>query len=300
MVFYLDLIGALLGLGAALFFAVSVIFVRKATVTGEPLAVVHASAWVAVLVFLPISLVLYYPNFGLTTESLLAFAGAGIIGTILGRFLYFSGTKRIGASRSEPITRASLLVSTLIGVLILSETATIGHLLGIILLLVGVIIVGYEVESGSKEKIKNFRLSLGFLLPLGSMIFFGFADPLIKVGLSEGTPISVGLTIQFSVSLIVLSIYYSTKRRLPFHPFLAKERKHYILAGLAATMAMGFLFSALSVSRVVVAVPLKSTSPLLVLILSYFYLERLEEITRILIIGSICVVLGAALIGLFM
>lgn len=300
MVFYPDLIGAFLGIGSALFFAISIIFVRKATVTGEPLAAVHASAWISVLVFLPLSVVVYYPDFGVTTESFLAFVGAGILGTILGRFFYFAGTGRIGASRTEPITRASLLVSAVIGLLVLGESATVGHLVGIFLLLVGVVIVGHEVESSRQGGGKSWVPSLDLLLPIGAMVFFGLADPLIKAGLSEGTPIIVGLGIQFGASLIVLSVYYSLKSKLPIHPFLAKERKYYIGAGVSAAMAMGFLFSALSVSRVVVAVPLKSISPLLVLIFSYFYLGKLEKITRMLIIGSIYVVEGAVLIGVFM
>lgn len=300
MILSSDLVGAILGIGSALFFAISILLVRKATVTGEPMTAVLASAWTAGLLFLPTSVIFYYPDFGLTTKSALAFAGVGVLGTIIGRFLYFTGTKKVGASRSEPITRASLLVSTIFSTIVIKESVTVGHLGGIFLILIGVIIVGHEIESRQLNQHSNWKPSLNLLLPLGAMLFFGLADPLIKIGLSEGTHTLVGLTVQYSVALILLSIYSTLKNKSPLHPFQADERKLYFGAGITTTMAMIFLFLALNFSRVVVAVPLKSTSPLLVLLLSYFYLGDLEKITDVLVIGSIFIVVGAALIGLFM
>lgn len=295
-----DLVGAALAVTSAVFFAINILLIREATVTGDPLLGVLTSLWITVFVFLPVSIFVYFPNLGISIESFLAFASAGVLGSILGRACYYTGTKRVGASRSEPITRASLLVSTVYGIIVLGESATLGHLSGIILVAVGVIAVGYEISGGGSETTSRSGASLDLLLPVGAMFFFGVADPLIKTGLNGGAPIPVGMSIMFSTALVVLAGYLLLDGRSPVYPFQAKERVYYVGAGIAATIAMGLQFLALEISRVLVVTPLKSFAPLFVLILSYFYLRRLEKITKLLVFGSILVVCGAVLIGVFM
>ncbi|KXB07545.1 hypothetical protein AKJ54_00140 [candidate division MSBL1 archaeon SCGC-AAA382K21] len=300
MALFPDLVGAVLAIASALFFAINILLIREATVTGNPLLGVITSLWITVFVFLPASIFIYFPNFGISTESFLAFASAGVLGSILGRACYYTGTKRVGASRSEPITRASLLVSTVYGIIVLGESPTLGHITGIILVAVGVIAVGYEISGGRSGVTSGSRRSFDFLLPVGAMFFFGLADPLIKTGLNGGAPIPIGISIMFSTALAVLAGYLLLNGKSPVYSFQAKERIYYIGAGVAVTIAMGLQFLALEISRVVVVTPLKSFAPIFVLLLSYFFLRRLERITKLLILGSIFVVCGAFLIGVFM
>lgn len=227
-----------------------------------------------------------------------AFVVSGLLGNLLGYSFYYKGTKKAGASRAVPISRASLLVATLFALIVMGETLTIPHFFGILVLAFGVMIVGHEIESQDSQE--NWKLKPELLFPLGAMVCFGLSAPIGKIGLSEGTPVVVGLAIKFSTALVVLLGYSVWRKNSVFGPFQTEEKKFYLSAGVGLVLGNVFLFSALRVSRVVVAMPFYSLTPLFVLVFSYFYLKRLEKITKILLLGTIIVVEGGIIIGVFM
>ncbi|KXA88490.1 hypothetical protein AKJ57_06860 [candidate division MSBL1 archaeon SCGC-AAA259A05] len=259
-----DSIAVLLTILASLAFTVNAFLIRKATVIGEPLDAVIVTVGVSALIFLPLSIILHYPRFGLTAKSLFAFAGTGLLGTFAGRICYFSGIRRVGASRTVPISRSDLLVASLIALLILGESITMGHLAGIFILSVGVILVGYEIETGSTKS--GGGISTGLLFPLGAMFLLGLSRPIAKVGLSGGTPVTVGLAIKFSVALVPLVGFFLWSKSSPFHPFKTEQRFFYIAAAFASSIGFGLLYSALDISRIVVVMPFFALTPLFVLL----------------------------------
>lgn len=299
MILNLEMFGALFALSSALLLAVRILLVRKATVKGDPLIALLASVYIVVIIYLPLTFFFYYPTFGLSTKSFCAFTLAGVFVFIALGF-YYSATDKIGASRSDPIKNASLLITTIIALVFLKESVSIGHLIGIFFVTMGIVIIGQEIGNKSPDsKLRDVEVS-DFLFPLGTMFFIGLADPLVKLGLSEGTPVTVGISLTYSICLLIL-VMYSLWKRIPLlRPFRSKERYLYIGAGFAHLIGLTFVFLALDLSRVVVAVPLKNLSPFFVLLLSYIYLRHLEKITKQLVIGTALVVLGASSIGAFM
>lgn len=272
-------------------------FVRKSMVKGKPLDAAMITLWVNVLIYLPLSVLFYFPHLGLNFKSFLAFGAAGLLASFLVRILVYSGTKRIGISRVNPILRADLLIASLVALFALSEPVTVGHFTGIILLSIGVVLVSREIESNNNNGEFRFRPSFNLLIPLGAMFFSGVARPVAKIGLLEGTPVVVGLAVKFMVALIALNVYFLWKRMSPLGPFKAEEKKLYIGAGVFSSITMGLFYLSLDISRVVVMMPFRSLSPLFVVILSYVYLQRLEKVTKTLVIGSILVVFGTTLVG---
>lgn len=296
------MLGALFATIGALTSAIGLtFFVRKSMVKGTPLDAAMVTLWVNVLVYLPLSLLLYFPRFGLTFKSFLAFGAAGLLASFLVRILVYTGTKRIGISRVNPILRADLLIASLVALFALSEVVTAGHFTGIVLLSIGVVLVSREIESNNNGEYSfrfRFRPSFNLLIPLGAMFFSGVARPIAKVGLLEGTPVVVGLAVKFMVALIALKAYFLWRGVSPIEPFRADEKKLYIGAGIFSSITMGLFYLSLDVSRVVVMMPFRSLSPLLVVILSYIYLQKLEKVTRVLVMGSILVVAGTVLVGI--
>lgn len=294
-----NLMGVLLGLSSALFMGMRILFVRKATVTGKPVDALYVSIWVCVAIFLPMSLILYFPHFGLTLRSVLVFISVGIIGTIVATSLYFEGTKRLGASITAPVRNASLFVTVLIAIILLGESATFAHIVGIFLILIGVIIVARKISGGSSESVEE-KYSLDLLLPLGAMVGYGLADSLIKFGLSQGTPIWFGIAIMHSVSLLIFIGYYLWKGNSLLSPFLSTEKYYYLGAGLSLAAGLVSLFLGLNIADLVIVIPLKSLAPLFVLILSYSFMRRLEIINKTIILGTALIVSGTILVGVFM
>lgn len=295
-----DLLGAILAFSAALFLAVGILFIRKTTVVDSPLHGVLATATVGLMLYLPLSAIFYYPFDGLSLQSLGLFAFSGALGLVLARTFYYKGAKKIGATWTAPIKNASLTVSSIIGIFFLSERVTLGHLAGIFLIAMGVIILGRETTSDENKSDLNIESNFDLLIPLGSMFLFGIADPLVKVGLSGGTPILIGLMVMHLSATALVTGFFLWHGKSILYPFRSDLKYQYLGAGLSLSVGVFLIFLALKISPLVIVIPLKSTSPLFVLIISYVFLKDLERITKVLVLGTVAIVLGAILIGSFM
>ena len=126
-----NLFGIVFAVLASLSFAFNAVTIRKAMVSGDPLDAVLVTLTVNSFVFLAAATLFHYPNLGVSKTSLLALIGAGLAGPFVGRLAYYSGIRRVGASITTPISRGSLLVSTILAILALGESVTPGHFLGI-------------------------------------------------------------------------------------------------------------------------------------------------------------------------
>lgn len=281
---------------SALFFAIRFPIVKKATITGDAIDAVAVTLAIDASAFLSLALLLNYPNFGITRSSFFAFFISGFLGSFLGLLCLYKGIERIGGSIVAPMARGSLLISILIAVFVLGESVTVSHIIGIILLFFGVISVSYEIGSGNS----NFSSKelINFLYPVGAMFLFGLISPLVKFGYSEGTPITVGLGIMFTASFGSLVLFLFYRGQNLFHSFCTPERKLYLAAGGVHCVAMGFFNLSISVSLVTIAMPFRSMSPIFVLMLSYFFLRKLEKITTWVILGTAFTVIGGTLIGI--
>ncbi len=293
-----NIVGPGIALAGSFLLAIEMLVIRKATVTGRSFDAALASIWINVLVFVPSFFLIHGVDFGFTKISILAFVLSSAFGTVLGRICFYSSTKKIGASLTAPISQGNLLIATIFSILVIGEVITEGHLFGILILLAGIIVVSYEIEGNNKKS--EFAPKVELLLPLSAMVFFGLSSPLFRIGLLEGTPLLAGFAVK-SVSALAAVTGYSLARGFsPFRPFGAVERRMYLYAGVAQTAGFFLVFSALSISRVVVVAPFQNMQPFFVLILSYVFLGELEEITKLLTLGSIMVVVGAIVIGIFM
>lgn len=297
------LVGVTLAIAGAIALALVSIFVRKGTdeegTAEEALGVTLALSFLAYFIF---SFIRYFPNFGITNKSMIIFVGHGVFSYFIANLTKFHGIKKIGSARTSPIVRMQVFFSSIIAVLFLGESLTSLHLLGLVILTVGVILVSRETAvSESKSLGSDGPVSIYLLFPLLAAFFYGLAKSIIRLGLMEGTPISVGLTLSVTsaeVSFIVYSI--AIRSGSPFAGFKSRNRIWYILAGLANIAAYTFIYTALRLARVVVAVPFLNITPLFVLAISFFFLPRLERVTSKLAVGSIFVVVGAFFITVFM
>lgn len=71
-----------------------------------------------------------------------------------------------------------------------------------------------------------------------------------------------------------------------------------VLAGLAATWGVSFWYLALGEAPVVLVAPLVGVSPLVSIVLTHFFLQRLEKVTMRTLFGALLVVGGVALVTL--
>ncbi|KXA88709.1 hypothetical protein AKJ62_04615 [candidate division MSBL1 archaeon SCGC-AAA259D14] len=162
----------------------------------------------------------------------------------------------------------------------------------------GVMILSYEVKSGDSEF--DLNISGDLLYPIGAMAFLGTAAFFDRLGLLQGVPIPVGLSVKFLGAVTGLVLYSTFKGKAPFKQFKSSGKGSLVLAGITNSISLALLYSALSISDVVDVMPFWGISPLFGVILSYIFLKDMEKITKLVIIGAVLVMTGAILIRSFM
>lgn len=291
-------LGVALAAFAALSIAGQAMFIRLGTANGRSNDALAVVVVVNLLLLLPAAALLAYPDYGLTTRAVLAFAAAGLLGTLVGRGLLYAGIKRVGASRAEPIKSSMPLFATVVAVAVLGETLTAGHVAGILLIFAGVWLVSREARGNEADDLDVSRANL--LLPLGAAFFFGIEPTFAKIGFAEGTPFLVGLAIKTGVASVGLLAYLWWRDALP-EPSLAGTPtfRWYLLAGVASTLFLVSFYAGLEVAPVSVVTPIMQTSPLLVVVLSFVFLQRLERVTWRVGAAATIIVAGAVAVTVF-
>lgn len=295
-----ELVGALFAVGAASMTAIMALFLRVGTDEGGAFDALVIVLFCNLLLLSPAALIWHYPEYGVTTRSLLAFALAGLVGTMIGRAFYYGSIERIGASRSDAIKASQPLHATLIALFILGETFTLTHLFGILLIMFGVAAVSWETTSGQPSDVPRKTLLIGLLFPLAAAFFYGIEPTFARIGFAEGTPVLVGLMIKTIAATIGFLLYLRWRGSLPtLDTYRDANLKWYLAAGIANTAFLAFYYGALELARVNIVIPMVQTSPFFVLVLSYFLLPNLERITLKLAAAASCVVIGAIIVVMF-
>ena len=293
---FLGIFFALLG---AVSIAATAIFVRVATREGgKAFYAVIVSLIMNLIIVIPVVAVVYYPDYGITLKSAIAFAGAGLSGTLIGRVAYFEGIQRVGASRSDAIKATTPIIATIIAIVLIGESPSRIHIAGISAIVVGVWIISLDlIQDKIIKGITNRRMDV--IYPIAAAIFFGFEPVFARIGVLEGTPGHVGLSIKMVVAGIGFLIYFMVKGDMPNIGKIFENKitaRWYILAGLASTSMMIFLYTAIEIAPVVFVVPFLQTSPLFVVIFSYIWLQDIEHISWRLVIGILVMISATILI----
>ncbi|MDZ7687300.1 MAG: EamA family transporter [Halobacteriales archaeon] len=284
--------GVLLAVAAAFTIALQAVFIRLGTDKGNSRGVLVVVLATNIAVLVPIAFVVGYPRpyYGLTPLSFGAFVGAGIVGTLFGRSLFYESIERVGASRAEPVKASQPLHAAAVAVVVLGEALTAVHLLGILLIVAGVGFVSWTIRDGGTAPPRTL------LLPLAAAFFFGVEPVFASIGLSEGTPVVVGLAVKTAAASAGFAVYLRWKDTLDTTAFRSPSRRWYLLAAAANVAFLILYYTALTVSDVVVVVPIVQTSPLFVVVLSALFLRDLEKVDARVFAGALLVVIGAAIV----
>lgn len=292
--------GVLLALGAAVSAAGQSLLVRKGTDEGSATEAVLVVISVNFLLLLPVVLLAYYPDYGLTTRSWLSFVAAGLVGTLLGRVFMYTSIDRIGASRSVPIVASNALIATVLGVVFLDESLSPIHGLGVLLVIGGVAGIAWET-SQSAAALDRRDLAVGILIPLTAAMAYGWEPIFASVGFAGGTPAPVGLLVKTFAALCGFVLYLRWRDALPGLTTLrSRNVRWFLLAGVGNTMFLVGYYVALSIAPVSVVTPIIITNSLWVMVLSAVFMpSRLERVTWQLAVAGAVVVGGVILITAF-
>ena len=283
---------ALLAISAAFFQGVSAFFVRVGLRHSNNITAVLISQATGLLFCLGVAF-FSTPLHHFANRAVLYFIIAGLMGPLLGRFLFYMGIERVGASVATPVHNVKPLFSAIAAVLILGErfTASIG--LGMFLMVVGVIAISSDKSGGQRANWSKRDI----IFPIMAGACFGIAHVLRKMGLNIVPDCIVGVTVQNIIALAFFPLLYAVQRQ---KVVLNDGRAWFIfgLAGLFSIIGQFFLFYALNLGQVIIVSPLTSLSPLVVFFLVGIFLKRLEKVTWKIVSGAFFIIGGTTVLTL--
>lgn len=295
-----DAVGIALALTAAFMFAVYYLCVRLGTHSGRVHDVMLISLLTNVAIMLPlVAIVEGVPP--ITRQSLVGYVGAGVMGSLLARLTVIKSVQAIGASRTSPVVASNALIASMLAIVLFDERLTIVHLVGIVLIVVGVAAIAWETAHEDNPDVSVRELGVTLVLPVLGAVFLGFEPIFVSIGIDGGTPIFPGVAIKAGAATLGFVIYLRAYEALKSDMFRwGANTKWYLGAGVTSTIGIVSMFAALEVAPVVLVVPLIQSSPLIVVVLSALFLpKRLERMTWALVTGSVVVVIGVTLVSLF-
>jgi drug/metabolite transporter (DMT)-like permease len=281
----------LLALGSAFFIGLNNVVTRKAldfTSRGQAILV---SVTVAFTLFLAVNIVLgKLPLF--FVPGALLFVLAGFFGPGIGRTFNITSAKRIGVSRTIPITGTAPFFATILAIIFLGEGYSLYIFLGMAFIIFGIFLLSRRKEKGKRVFDKK-----DLLLPLASAVCGGISIVISKVALTYISDPIVGVALALGAAWLVIVGYIFGTRRLYHLRVMHTGSLFPVIGGFCMACAFFLNFSALQIGSVSVVAPIMSTFPLFGVFLSHFFLQ--EDITRRTWLAAIFIVFGIAVIQVF-
>jgi drug/metabolite transporter, DME family len=287
------MLGIALAILSSVASAFSVVLVRKYSNQSTTFNISLAISFVGSVALWPLALAV--TNFsGANILSILVFSLSGILTPGFVRLLYYAGLKKLGASVNSSIFSIYPLYTAMLSLVFLSEMLAPNNWIGILLVFVG----GFLVEWSSmkpKTETENLRKSLIYPLLGGVVLAIGSIMRKYALNLYDAPVLGVALAYTFSLLpfLLIIGISTSTRREIS----LKRDMRLFWGAGIGQAVSWLLAFYALSFEGVSVVAPLLSTEPLFIVLFVYFYLKRLECVSKKLALSILLTVLGVVLVS---
>ena len=151
--------------------------------------------------------------------------------------------------------------------------------------------------NATSTKMTDSRRSLwGYGCSLGAAVGYGIAAAASRV-LVDGhtTPlVASAYSLIFGTAMVALLFHRGAASAL-----MAADPRGWLymsMSGVASAWGVAFLFYALQEAPVVMIAPISSSYPLVAIVLTHLFLQRLEKVTARTVAGAIMVVAGVAVI----
>lgn len=286
-----------LAASSAFIFGIGTIFIRIGTQRVSAVVVTVISVGVSALLAIILALSFNASEMGgLSGNTMLWLLLQGTLAYPLGRLLNYTAISMVGAARASPIFSISPVLAFGLAMLLLGERPTQLVILGTPLMAFGLALVVRAgiVSSPSLEGVVTNRA--GFLFAVGSALSFGGVAVVGRHIVSSIASPFVTAACAMTFGFVMLSAM-SARRIVP--GFRRSPKKYLgvcVLAGLFQGAGALLLYSSLSEAPATVVTPIYSSSPLLILLLSHVFLQRLEAVNVGLVVGTALSVAGVALV----
>ena len=287
-----QLLAASYAMSTAVVFATFSVFIRKGSEHANALTGVFIGMFSSLPVMIAITWYYWEPEWW-NLPAFFYFTLAGLTGPAMSRVFLYLSISYLGVTRAMPFVSLTPLFSTSLAIMFIGESPGVLILAGTIFIVLGSITLSYKKPGDTSWQRKYLWLAFGSAVTAALSFLFR------KLAFAYVAAPIMGATLSTLTGFIFLVTF------IPFFPKDQKPNQFHVPQGMAhlrlvrAAERFGFFlhFTAISMGDLSVVAPLTSTAPIFSLTMSFFLLRRMERITPTIIIGTACMVIGAALIG---
>jgi uncharacterized membrane protein len=219
------------------------------------------------------------------------FVLAGFVGNFLGRYLLFVSIHFIGVARTTVLSQTQPIWSSILALIFLGESIGLGAGAGTLGIVIGASIIVLGRKEKEEEGILNTTLTLYFLPFLVALVHaiapifrkFGFA-------LIPSAPFAIGVATLFSAALQLAVLSFT--ERGGGHRWDRGALRSIMIGASINTLAALCFWTAIKDGVVVEVVPIRRLSVLFVLLFSWLFLRKLENLNWRVVTGAVLSVIG--------
>ena len=143
----------------------------------------------------------------------------------------------------------------------------------------------------------NGRRTLqGYLASVGSAAGYGFGTYFAYLVIRDGVPPMTATFFSLLFGLLLMAVLFPRPALVDLK--LASLRGWMVvsMSGLASAFGVTSFYLSLDRISVVIASPVAGANPLVAILMTHIFLQRLERVSRRTVIGAVLVVAGVALV----
>ena len=270
------MLGAFLAILSAATFAFNNAAARRGVVTGTVIQAMSITVPVGLLCFIPAALLTgaaaRLPM--LSTRSVVAMAGVGLLHFIVGRYCNYRANQAAGANLAAPVVQLQVFVSVVLAVTILGEPCSVLQMLGGLLMLAGSLITQQQPhkpagaaaaapEAPSSEHAFLPRRTVGYVFASLAALAYGTSPIMARGALEHTGPITglLGGLIAYATATAAMALgAVSPAFRANVAALQRENLRWFLYSGVFVAIAQGLFYSALSIAPIMVVAPLMQLS----------------------------------------
>lgn len=221
---------------------------------------------------------------------------AGIIAPGLARIFLYTGIEKVGVSITSPIRSIFPFFSILPAVIFLKERLTVSVAVATVVTAVGVILLTLSSSGGIQAPNQLRWRKKDLLFPFGAAMCYGVSNFFKKLGMEWMRSPLLAATIVATASFLLFLFLMPVTKKQRVLRMSGRSVAFCALGGLSASLAQICFYASLKMGDLLVVGPLVSTTPLFVLILTFFFLRKSERVTLRMVSGVAAIVIGVVLL----
>ncbi len=230
---------------------------------------------VAMVPFLVLVWIVVYDAAGLPVPlpAVVTFVVLGAVGAFFGRVFLLRAIDQVGASRAQSIKNASPLLTTVIGITMLGESATAGTFGGVIAIVAGILLITHVKGTATEPSAPL----IGFVNAFLSFAFYSLGPILKRLGVLQGGDPIVGALITQVTGLAMIFLLGKVLRiRIVFRGVPLSSTVCFAASGVVHAIGTILTFLAVVHAPAVIVGPIWNIQPLVTFALAHFTLKGIE------------------------